>query len=58
MGLFDDIFDEIIDLPGKVLEAGCEAVTRLPEMGIKAVEGVVKGVEKGVEKTMDAIDGE
>ena len=50
-------FDELIDLPGKILETGAEAITRIPEIGIKAVEGTVKGVVKGVEKTVDAIEG-
>ena len=49
-------FDELIDLPGKILETGAEAITRIPEVGIKAVEGTVKGIAKGVEKTMDTIE--
>lgn len=52
MGFFDDL----IDLPGKVLETGFEVVTRIPEAGIKAAEGAVKGVVKGVEKTLDTIE--
>ncbi len=52
MGLFDDL----INLPGKILETGAEAITRIPEAGIKAVEGTVKGVVKGMEKRGDAID--
>ncbi len=59
MGLFDfieDAMDAAIELPGKILEVGAETVTRLPEIPIKAVEGIVKGVEKGIEKVEDALD--
>ena len=52
MGFLDDL----IDLPGKIVEEGVEAVTRIPEVGIKIVKGAVKGVEKGVDKISDAID--
>jgi len=58
MGLFDlldEALDAAVDLPGKVLEKGAEAVIRIPEAGIKAVKGVVKGVEKGVEKIDDSL---
>lgn len=55
--LFEDALDAAVSLPGKVLEAGAEAVTRLPEIPIKAAEGIVKGVEKGMEKLGEAIDG-
>lgn len=60
MGFFDfldDALDGLIELPGKILEAGAETVIRLPEIPIKAVEGLAKGVEKGAEKLGDAIDG-
>jgi len=59
MGLFDlvdDALDAAVDLPGKIIEKGAEAVTRIPEAGIKAVKGAIKGVEKGVEKLEDAVD--
>jgi hypothetical protein len=58
MGLFDileDVIDAAIELPGKVLETTVETVVRIPEVGIKAVEGVVTGVEKGIEKVDKAI---
>lgn len=54
--LFGDALDGMVKAPGKILEAGAEAVTRIPEVGIKAVEGLVKGIEKGVEKVGDAFD--
>lgn len=59
MGLFDfieDAMDAAIELPGKVIETSAEAVTRLPEIPIKAVQGLVNGVEKGIEKVEDALD--
>lgn len=59
MGFFD-IFNEALDaavsLPGKILEAGAEAVVRSPEVIIKAGHGLVKGVEKGADKVGDAIN--
>lgn len=59
MGLFDifeDALDAAISLPGKIIETGAEAVTRLPEIPIKMVEGAIKGVEKGIEKVEDALE--
>ena len=51
-----DALDAAIELPGKVLETGAEIVTRIPEIPIKAVEGIARGVEKGVKKVEDALD--
>ncbi len=59
MGLFDFIeeaVDAAVSLPGKTLEVTAETVVRLPELPIKAVQGIVKGVEKGIEKVEDALD--
>ncbi len=53
--LFEDLVDTAIKLPGRVLETAAETVVRLPEIPIKAAEGLVKGVEKGVEKLGDSI---
>ena len=58
MGLFDfieDAIDVAIDLPGKVVETAVETITRIPEVGIKVVEGAIDGVEKGIEKIDDAL---
>ena len=52
MGFLDGLFD----LPEKIVEGAAEAATRLPEIPIKAVKGLVKGVEKGVEKVEEALD--
>lgn len=56
MGLFDDLIDTVVDLPGKVIKKGVETVARVPEAGVKVVIGAVEGVEKGVkgiEKSLD-----
>lgn len=56
MGLFDDIIDTVIEMPGKVLEKTVETVVRVPEVGIKAVQGITEGVESGVEKVAKSLD--
>ena len=48
--------DELVDLPGKIIEKSAEAVNRIPEAGIKAVKGAVKGVEKGIKKIEESVD--
>jgi hypothetical protein len=53
MGFFDDLIDAVVDTPAKVVEKTAETVTRIPEAGIKAVDGLAKGVEKGVTKTAE-----
>ena len=55
-GLLDDLIDGVIEAPGKIIEKTVETVVRVPEIGIKATQGVVKGVEKGVEKVEEALD--
>ena len=54
--LFDDIIDAVVDGPAEILEKGAEAITRIPEAGIKAVKGVAKGIEKGINKIGDTLD--
>ena len=63
MGMFDFIGDIVeagldvaIKAPGKVLEVTAETVVRLPEVGVRAVQGLADGVEKGAEKLSKAID--
>lgn len=54
--LFEDALGAVVNLPGKIIEAGTEAVIRTPEIIIKAGQGLVNGVEKGAEKVGDTID--
>ncbi len=54
--IFSDALEVAVTLPGKILEAGAEAVVRSPEVVIKAGQGLVKGVEKGAGKVGDAIN--
>lgn len=56
MGLFDELIDTVVDLPGNVIKNTVATVIRVPEVGIKAVDGAIKGVEEGiraVEKSLD-----
>ncbi len=55
-GLFDDIIDSVVKLPGKIVESGAEIVTRIPEIPIRMVDGAINGVEKGVDKVGEAFD--
>lgn len=50
------LLDSLIDLPGKILEAGAETITSIPAAGISAIEGTIKGIEKGVERVMDKLE--
>lgn len=56
MGLFDDLIDTAVNLPGKVVEKTVETVARVPEAGIKIVTGAVEGVEKGIRKVEKSLD--
>lgn len=56
MGLFDDLLDAVVTLPGAVVEVAAEAIVRVPEVGIKVVQGVVNGVESGIDKVSKALD--
>lgn len=61
MGLFDvfeGALDALVNLPGAIIEGAAETIVRLPEIPIKAVEGLVNGIEKGADKVMDALDGD
>ena len=58
MGLFDfieGVIDVAAELPGAIIETSVETVVRLPEVGIKVVEGAISGVEKGIDKIDDAL---
>lgn len=50
--------DSLVKLPGVAAEVAAEAVVRVPEIGILAVQGVVTGVERGVDKVNEAARGE
>ena len=56
MGLFDDFLDAIIESPGKIVEGTVETVARVPEAGIKTVQGALKGAEKALEKLEETVD--
>ena len=55
-GLLDDLIDGVIEAPGKIIEKTVETVVRVPEIGIKATQGIINGAEKGVEKVEEALD--
>ena len=48
--------DDLVDLPGKVVEKAAETVTRIPEAGVKTVEGLCNGIDKGIKKVDKALD--
>lgn len=56
MGLFDDIIDTVVNLPGKVVEKTIETAVRVPEAGVKIITGAIDGVEKGVKKVEKSLD--
>lgn len=56
MGIFDSLVDLVVEAPGKIIESTTEAVTRIPEVGVRAIKGAMDGVEKGVEKVEKSFD--
>ena len=56
MGLFSDLLDAVVELPSDIVKGATETVTRIPEIGINVVKGVVDGVESGIDKVDKAID--
>ena len=43
MGFFGELFDDLLDLPAKVVEKGAETIAGLPV-------DIIKGIEKGIDK--------
>lgn len=51
------LIDAAIKAPGQLAEAAAETVARLPEAGVRVVDGATRGAERGLERTADALDG-
>lgn len=43
MGILGELFDDVLDLPSKIIEKSVETVAGLPA-------NVIKGIDKGIEK--------
>ena len=60
MGFFGDLVDDILDLPGKIIEGVGDTAEKVVEFTIelpgKVVKGTVNGIKGVVEKIEDAFD--
>ena len=56
MSFLDKLIDDVIDLPGKVVESTVETVLRVPEAGGKCVSGALDGVIKALEKASKSLE--
>jgi hypothetical protein len=56
MSFLDKLIDDVIDLPGKVVEGTVETVLRVPEAGGKCVSGALDGVIRALEKASKSLE--
>ena len=56
MGFLGDMFDDIVDLPGKVIDGVGDAAEKVVKNSIELPVKVVKGTVDGVKGAADKID--